>query len=297
VRITFDMTYRNGLADINRASDAFMRAQREVSSGKRLHVPSDDPSATARVIGEYAEQRSLDSYAKASDSVESRLMVADSVLTDVILRLQDAQVKAAAAANSFLTQAQRDALALELEGIRDALLTAINQQFRGTYVFSGTQITVAPYEKDASGAVGAYQGNAESQRVDVDRARDLAVTFDGAAVMGDVFESVEQLVSAVRAGNTAGPGFTVADGMAKLNEAFSRATTMQSRVGAMLNDVDEQQGRLAEVKRASVARRSSLEDANLAEAISKLQQARTAHESALAAVAAAGRPSLLDYLK
>ncbi|MCU0256695.1 MAG: hypothetical protein MUF60_08110, partial [Vicinamibacterales bacterium] len=148
-----------------------------------------------------------------------------------------------------------------------------------------------------SGAVGAYQGNAESQRVDVDRARALAVTFDGAAVMGDVFESVEQLVSAVRAGNTAGPGFTVADGMAKLNEAFSRATTMQSRVGAMLNDVDEQQGRLAEVKRASVARRSSLEDANLAEAISKLQQARTAHEAALAAVSAAGRPSLLDYLK
>lgn len=297
MRITFDMTYRNGMADINRASDAFMRAQREVSSGKRLHVPSDGPSAAAQVIGEYAEQRGLDSYAKATDSVESRLMVADSVLSDVILRIQDAQTRAAAAANSFLTQTQRDALASQLEGIREALLTAVTQQFRGTYIFSGTQLTTAPFVKDAAGVVSAYQGNGDSQVIDVGRSRAMAVTFDGSAVMGDVFDSLDQLVEAVRAGNTAGPGFTVADGMARLNEAFTRATTAQSRVGAMLNDVDEQQGRLAEVKRASVARRSSLEDANLAEAISKMQQARTAHEAALAAVAAAGRPSLLDYLK
>lgn len=296
MRVTFDMAFRNGLADIHSSSDAFMRAQREESSGKRLHVPSDDPSAASQVIGEYSEQRALDSYAKASDSVESRLMVADSVLSDVILRLQDGQVKAAAAANSFITQSQRDALALELEGVRDALLTAINQQFRGTYVFSGEALATAPYAKDNAGVVGSYQGNGGSQRIDVDRSRSIAVTFDGSAVMGDVFESLDQLVAAVRAGNTGGPGFTVADGIAKLNDAFTRATTMQSRVGAALNDVDEQQARLGEVRRASVARRSSLEDANMAEAITKLQQAKTAHEAALAAVGAASRPSLLDYL-
>lgn len=297
MRVTFDMAFRNGLADIHRASETFLRAQREVSSGKRLHVPSDDPSAASQVIGEYAEQRTLDSYAKASDSVESRLMVADTVLSDVILRLQDGQVKAAAAANSFLTPSQRDALALELESVRDALLTAVNQQFRGTYVFSGEHLTTAPYQKDAAGAVGTYQGNAGSQMIDVDRSRSIAVTFDGSAVMGDVFDSLDQLVAAVRAGNTAGPGFTVADGLAKLGEAFARATTMQNRVGAALNDVDEQQLRLGEVRRASVARRSSLEDANMADAISKMQQAKAAHEAALAAVGAASRPSLLDYLR
>jgi flagellar hook-associated protein 3 FlgL len=72
---------------------------------------------------------------------------------------------------------------------------------------------------------------------------------------------------------------------------------MQSRVGAALNDVDEQQMRLREVRQASVQRRSSLEDANMAEAITKLQQTKTAHEAALAAVGAASRPSLLDYLR
>ncbi len=296
MRVTFDMAFRNGLADINRAADVFQRAQREVSSGKRLHAPSDDPSATAEVIGEYSEQRRLDSYAKASDSVASRLAVADSVLSDAILRIQDAQVRAAAANNSFLPQSQRDALALEVEGIRDALLTAINQQFRGTYLFSGEQLTTPPYQRDALGVIGPYQGNAGSQRIDVDRTRSIAVTFDGSAVMGDLFDSLDQLATAVRAGNTAGPGFTVSDGLARLGEAFDRATTMQSRVGAALNDVDEQQARLAEVKRASVVRRSALEEANMAEAITRMQQADTALQAALAAVSKSSRPSLLDYL-
>lgn len=297
MRVTFDMTFRNGVYDIHRASEAFMRAQREVASGRRLHVPSDDPSATAQVIGEYAEQRAIDSYARASDSASSRLMVADSVLSDVILRIQDAQVKTSAASNSFLTQPQRDALALELEGIRDALLTAVNQQYRGTYMFSGTMVTTTPFAKDAAGQVSAYQGNGEGQALDVDRSRSVAVTFDGGELVGDLFVSLDQLVTAVRTGNTNGPGFSTTDGMGKLQQAFDRATAMQSRVGAALNDVDEQQARLAEVRRASVARRSSLEDANMAEAISKMQQARTAHEAAIAAVGAASRPSLLDYLK
>lgn len=296
MRVTFDMTVRNGVHDIQQAADALLRAQRDVSSGRRVHVPSDDPSAAAQIVGEYAEQRAIDSYAKAADSAESRLLVADAVMSDVILRLQDAQTKAAAGANSFLSQTQRDALALELEGIRDALLGAVNQQFRGAYLFSGTMLDTAPYVKDAAGLVSAYQGNADGQEIDVDRSRSVAVTFDGSGFVGDLFDSLAQLIGAVRAGTTSGPGFTVATGLSKLDEAFTRATTAQSRIGASLNAVDEQQGRLGDTRRASVARRSSLEDANMAEAIVKMQQADAAHRAALGAVAAASRQSLLDYL-
>ena len=50
------------------------------------------------------------------------------------------------------------------------------------------------------------------------------------------------------------------------------------------------------MKRAAETRRSGLEDANLAEAISNMSQSETAHKAALSAVAAANRQSLLDYL-
>ncbi len=79
--------------------------------------------------------------------------------------------------------------------------------------------------------------------------------------------------------------------------AFERVTTAQSRVGVTLGDLDAHRMRLDAMRRASDARRSSLEDANLAEAISRMQQAETAYRAALGALGASGRLSLMDYLR
>ena len=115
MRVTFGSIFRNGLVDINKTAADLVRRQNEVSSGRRIHVPSDDPAAMAIAMGERAEMATLDHFKQTSDSVESRLLVVDSVYTDVIRRLENVQTKAAAGRNSFLTQVQRDALAVLLE--------------------------------------------------------------------------------------------------------------------------------------------------------------------------------------
>ena len=48
MRVTFNMMYRNGLRDIQNASSDLDAAQREVSSGRRVRVASDDPSKIKR---------------------------------------------------------------------------------------------------------------------------------------------------------------------------------------------------------------------------------------------------------
>ena len=292
MRVTFNMAFRNGVYDINRAADAMARAQREVSSLKRVQRPSDDPSAASQVVAERTEQRQLDSFIDATPSVDARLRVADSVLSDTLNLLTTAQTKTAAANNSYVTQQQRDALALEIEGIRDTLLSNVNTQVKGAYIFSGTDLTDQPYTKDGLGVVQAYAGNSSNQILDIDRNRAVAVTFDGDALVDTLFADLDALVTAIRSGDGAG----MQAGMQQLQAAFERATAMQSRVGNDLSDLDEQQLRLDQMKRASETRRSGLEDANLAEAITNMSQAETAHSAALKAVAAANRPSLLDYL-
>lgn len=291
MRITFNMAFRNGVYDINRASDAMSQAQRQVSSLKRVQRPSDDPSAASQVVGERTEQRQLDAFIDATSSVDARLRVADSVLSDSLNLLTTAQTKTGAAANSFVTQQQRDALALEIEGIRDTLLSNVNTQVKGAYIFSGTDLTTAPYVKTA-GVVQAYDGNGSSQILDIDRNRQVAVTFDGGATVATMFDDLAAVAAAIRAGDSAG----MQTGMQQLQAAFERFTALQSRVGNDLSDLDEQQLRLDEMKRASETRRSGLEDANLAEALTNMSQAETAHTAALKAVAAANRASLLDYL-
>ena len=87
----------------------------------------------------------LDQFTQTTDSVDSRLTVADSVYTDVINRLTNAQTRAAGGRSTILTQTQRDALAGEIRGAASAILTAVNTSYRGMYLFSGGQSLTPPY--------------------------------------------------------------------------------------------------------------------------------------------------------
>jgi flagellar hook-associated protein 3 FlgL len=297
MRVTFSATFRNLVRDTARAAEEMVKRQFEVSSGRRVRVPSDDPQAMSTIVAERAEMRATDQYVRATDSVESRLRVVDTILSDIGKMLTAAQTTAAAARNSFVTPQQREAYALELEGLRDTILGDLNTQYRGTFVFSGTASLTAPYARDSSGTVGSYAGNAQGMLVDIDRNRAVAVTVDGESLArgtdaSDVFEVFDSLIAAVRAGNLTGIG----QGMDGLSRAFDRVSNVQSRVGAGLSDLDDHRVRLDEASRAADTRRSALEDANLAESISAMQQAEVAYRAGLGAASRTNQLSLFDYL-
>jgi flagellar hook-associated protein 3 FlgL len=296
MRVTFGSIFRNGLIDINRTSEDMAARQREVSSGRRIHAASDDPAAMATAMGERVEMSTLDQFTQTTDSVESRLMVVDSVYTDVINRLTNAQTGAAAGRSTILTQTQRDALAGEIRGAASAILTAVSTSYRGMYLFSGGQSLTPPYA--AGPPVSAYQGDSAVQQVDIARGRSVQVTYDAGAIFQgaaptDVFQSLQALATAVQTGNMAG----IDQGLAEVGAAFDRVSNAQIQVGLELARLPEDRARLGTQHQAADARRSSVEDANLAASISALTQADAAHRAALGALANAGRLSLMDYLK
>ncbi|MGE3840670.1 MAG: flagellar hook-associated protein FlgL [Vicinamibacterales bacterium] len=293
MRVTFNTQFNNGIYDLEAAATRLAEWQRQVSSQKRIDAPSDDPSAAAAVILENSQMATLDQYEETTDSVEARLKVADTFLSDLITNLTHAQTTAAAGRSTILKAEQREALALEMRSVRDAILQDFNVQYRGQYLFSGTASLTAPFAKDGAGVVQPYAGNDSVQRLDIDRNRTVPVTLDGGAVAGNLFDALDSLATAIESGD----GAQMDAGIADLNAAFRRATTAQSSVGATLSDLDANRIRLDSERRASLERRSSLEDTNLAEAASRMQAADTAYRAALAAVSTNARLSLMDYLR
>jgi flagellar hook-associated protein 3 FlgL len=275
-RVTNNTIFRNSLTDIQATAEAFARAQQQVSSGRRIQQASDDPSAAATGLRERAEIRATDRYRDANDSVDSRLRVADSVLSDIISSITTAQSKAAQGRTTILTPQQREAVALEIEGTKEAIFTAINTSYRGIYLFAGADTSAAPYTK-AGSVVSAYQGDATVVKVDVSRTSSAAVTVDGGSLLqggpGDVFQTLDALAAAVRAGNTS-----------------------QGRVGATLSALPAEKLRLDELRRASDTRRSQAEEISLAEAISEMTRAQQAQQAAIAAAGQNQKRSLMDYL-
>lgn len=292
MRVTFNTTYRDGLEGIQTAAARLAEWQRQVSSQRRVQFASDDPAAAAAVVGERAEMASLDQFEETTDSVDARLHVVDSLLSDILSNLTAAQTTAAAGRSTILTADQRSALALQMRGLRDNILMDVNGQYRGTFVFSGTAVLTPPFAKDAAGIVQAYAGTQQAQGLDIDRTRSVETTLDGGAIVADLFPAMDALAAAIENGDMA----QVDAGLSDLQAAFDRVTAAQSRVGVTLGDLDAHRMRLDAMRRASDQRRSSLEDANLAEAISRMQQAETAYRAALGALGTSGRLSLMDYL-
>ena len=297
MRITFLSQYRDILADLNETQYRLTKFVRQVSSGRRLLAPSDDPVAAGAAIKEHAGLGALDRYASATDSTSARLTVVDTVLNDIIKQFTVAKTSAASARSTVTTSAQRQVIASELNGIKETLVSDLSTAYRGTYVFSGTKTTTIPYTI-TNGTVSAYQGNSASMSVDVDRQIAVPVSFDGESITRgsdaqDVFAAIDALTTAVQNGDSAG----IDTGMAALDRAFDRATQVQSSVGTSLHRLDGQATRLTTIKQTVQARISALEDANLAEAITELEKAQTARQAALGAAATINQRNLMDYLR
>src|SRR5436190_5118110 len=297
MRLTFAASMRDTYDGIATAAERMIKYQRQVSTGIRVAQPSDDPSATATTISEKAAKASYEQYVRAGDSAESRLSVADTLLSDIIDKLSAARTAILSAQGSETTDAQRENGAQSLASLRDAILEDVTTSFRGTYMFGGAAGTVRPYSKDNAGVVQPYAGSAQEVTVDIDRNRPVTVLFNGDAIVTgndatDLFTAFENAITAARAGDA--DALHTASGA--LQRAFDRASQVQSTVGTSLNAIADHSARLESAGRASTARVSSLEEANMAEAISGLQQAETAYNAALGAASHTTRRSLFDYL-
>jgi flagellar hook-associated protein 3 FlgL len=298
VRVTFNAQHAQATAGLQQTAQRLLDAQRQVSTGRRIERPSDDPSASAAVSVERSHLAATAQYRRAADSVDSRLTVVDTALSSLIHTLTAAQVEIVAARGTTKSASEREASAQALVALRDAVLDGLNTSFRGTFVFGGAAGTTPPYARQSDGSIGPYAGSTQEVAVDVERQQAVTIAFNGEAlVLGDggdeLFAAFDTAAAAARAGDDVALG----ESLAALERAFSRATAMQSRVGAGMRAIDDGRQRLTQMALANQARIADLEEADLAAAITGMTQADTAHRAALGAAAALARPSLLDYLK
>jgi flagellar hook-associated protein 3 FlgL len=133
------------------------RLQDQISTGQRITLPSDDPSAALRAI---TLQRILERKDQLQINVQtgqSFLAATDSALSDVASMLGDLRGSVLGVAGTASTQQQRDAVIEEINQALEQLVQTGNKKFRGRYLFAGSQTSTEPYQL-ANGLV-EYLGN------------------------------------------------------------------------------------------------------------------------------------------
>src|SRR4051812_31212807 len=126
MRITSDTAYNNLLRDIERIAERMQNTQSQISSGKKLHKPSDDPTAVSDVIRIQAEQSEIKQYQDNIATAKSRLNFADTTLQGVETVIERVRSLALSSMSNVSTAGLQTA---EISGLRDQLLSAANSTF------------------------------------------------------------------------------------------------------------------------------------------------------------------------
>jgi flagellar hook-associated protein 3 FlgL len=136
------------LAALNRTRQDTQEALLELSSGRRVNQPSDDPAAAAILVQNHDQTTVTARYLQNLSSIQGQFQTADSALSSVILVMQRALTLGVEGANGTLSDTDRAAVAAELQGIQDQLISLGNTSFQGRTLFAGTLTNSPPFVKD-----------------------------------------------------------------------------------------------------------------------------------------------------
>lgn len=172
-----------------RTQQQLLEVQNQLSTGKRLNAPSDDPGDAAIVqqLRKTLERRNA--YSDNLKQANSQLGEVDSTLGDMSGLLQQAQTIASANVGSDVTADQRQSAAAVIKSIYGQMLTLANKQFEGMYLFAGDRADAAPFV-EAGGGV-KFVGSRQVLENIYDDNSVLPFMVDGAEVFGALSSRVK----------------------------------------------------------------------------------------------------------
>lgn len=265
------------LRQLNLAKD-IANDQAKISTGKKISEPSDNPQDWVQ-ISQIGRQQSInDAWTSNADFAKSRGTSAASNLSDINNLMAHVGELMVQASSTSQDSPGREAIAQELTGIQQSIHDLLNQtDYQGRPVFDDQHTVNIPV-----GAGLAVEAVPTRQSVS-----DNAV---GTQSLDDVLSAA---ITAVRSGDSAAINQSLADS----HTALDHVIVAQSIQGVRQQRIDDATARIQNKQLSLSEQRSSYEDTDLTEVITKLQSKLTTLEAAQSAFARISQQSLFSLLK
>ncbi len=204
LRVSTYTMFQNGEQAISNSQSQLMATELQLSSGKQINAPSDNPIGAANIASLTSTVSQLTQYKSNQDEAQLQLNLADSTMTSFNNLVQDVQQKLVQAGDASYSDTQRAALAQGLQGDLNQMVGLANtSDDQGGYLFAGSKQSAPPFSQVGNNV--SYGGDSTLQSLQVSQNRQLQVKFSG----DDLFQKIRpgngSFVTAANAGN-AGTG-------------------------------------------------------------------------------------------
>lgn len=271
----------------------------QMTTGRRVNLASDDPAAAAVEVGIANQSSRCDQFQRSISSVSSELQTADSALNSTVTSLQRALTLGVEGANGTLSQTDRAALAADVKGISEQLMSTANLVYNGKYLFAGTADSQPPYVADSSVTGGVrYQGNGSMNQVETQPGRFITINQPGDRLFSvsgaNVFEALGGLADALQSDTSSTQ--EIGDATEAVRQAYDQLNSSRVFYGSTLDQLNSDQDFLSTEKLQLSQQMNAAVGVDTNQAATNLVNAESARNAALQAAARTSSLSLLDYL-
>lgn len=285
IRVSTAMQYNMGTRNIQNQQYELQRVQNQLSTGKRMLVPADDPIAAMSVVQVGQAQAVNQQYLDNQEAARTSLSMLESSLGSFGDQLLSIRTSLVAAGNPTYDPSQREMVVKELEQRLQSLVDMANtQDAEGNYVFAGFQSDQRPFQYDAAANQYVYQGDQGQVSLQVSPSIKMAIKENGSDVFmrvrdeqgnlsTNVFQSVRDAIDELKS-----PTFSttaLSANLKQVDSAMDHLSMARASVGARLNGLESltTTGEAMDLQHATQL--SNLQDLDYAEAISRFSRFQT----------------------
>lgn len=190
IRISSQQIFSGGINRLQDINSNLVNTQQQISTGKKVNKPSDDPVAAARILKLDQELQRSETYGRNANLADNRLKQEESTLAsavDIIQRVRELTVQAG---NGSLSANDRQSISAELKERLGQLANIANtRDASGEYIFSGFQGSTPAFAKNDEGK-WVYQGD-EGQRVlEIDDGVTVPISDHGKGIFVDIAKAL-----------------------------------------------------------------------------------------------------------
>ena len=269
------------------------RHTEEISSGKRILSPSDDFAAMAKSLKFKEVNQEVDNYISNINNVKMRQTAAQTAMTNIADAGTEARSEIVRLLNhGVLDQEDAEIINKYLQDLKSYMIDQANTKVADTYIFGGTKTDAPPYSSATSGVT--YNGNDDEQKVQVARNFEASATFSGKRLgLEEMTKAIDDIKAAIETGDLTQITDTLLE---SFDKGYHKLLHNRSFIGSEEKTVEEFKQQHEMYKTVYNNFISSLEDADITEAIAGLERSKVAYEASMAVFNQNKDLNLLKYL-
>lgn len=186
MRISTQQLQQQGVNSMLEQQAKLGKTQLQVSTGRRILTPADDPAASSQILGLTQAKEVTGQHQLNADAARTRLSLEEIALTGVGNLLQRVRELAVRANNATNSNDDRKAIAQEVRQRLDELLSLANtRDANNEYLFSGYQGLSQPFARNSSGGF-TYSGDEGQRYLQIGPNRQVAAGDSGTSVFRSI---------------------------------------------------------------------------------------------------------------